>query len=304
MEIEHEGHAAHRLSAGDLETVWVPSVGMVGASLTHRGDELLGQRAGLPAYAERGKTFGIPLLHPWANRLGADAYTIDAETVHVTASPRMRRDPDHGVPIHGLLAANRGWEVTGASETSLSAVLDFGAQEDLQAGFPFPHTIAVTVALSEAELRVDTTVTPTGDRAVPIAFGWHPYLQLPGVPRAQWELALPARHRLAVDARQIPTGETEAEPAERGPLGDRVYDDGYAELAEPVFALAGASHRIEVLFDDGYPYAQVFAPPAQDLVAIEPMTAPADALRSHAGLRFARPGEPVTARFSIRAGKA
>jgi galactose mutarotase-like enzyme len=42
---------------------------MVCCSLRHRGDELLGQRRGLAAYAATGSTMGIPFLHPWANRL-------------------------------------------------------------------------------------------------------------------------------------------------------------------------------------------------------------------------------------------
>ena len=56
---------------GDLEARFAVGAGMVGCSLRHRGDELLGLRGGLDAYLERGKTFGLPLLYPWANRLGA-----------------------------------------------------------------------------------------------------------------------------------------------------------------------------------------------------------------------------------------
>ena len=61
-------------SDGDgLEATFVPSAGMVGCSLRHRGEELLGQRGGLRTYIEERSTMGIPLLHPWANRARADA---------------------------------------------------------------------------------------------------------------------------------------------------------------------------------------------------------------------------------------
>jgi aldose 1-epimerase len=52
-----------------LEATFVPGAGMICSSLRHRGDELLAQNAGVAAYARRGKTMGIPLLYPWANRL-------------------------------------------------------------------------------------------------------------------------------------------------------------------------------------------------------------------------------------------
>ncbi len=68
-----------------------------------------------------------------------------------------------------------------------------------------------------------------------------------------------------------------------------------------VFALTGGDRRIEVTFEKGYPAAQLFAPPGEDLVAIEPMAAPTDAL-SRGIYRTAVAGQPATMRFSIRVG--
>ena len=61
--------------------------------------------------------------------------------------------------------------------------------------------------------------------------------------------------------------------------------------------LAGGGRRIEVAFERGYPYAQVFAPGIADVICFEPMTAPADALR-HSPDAVA-PGESFSARFSV-----
>jgi galactose mutarotase-like enzyme len=53
--------------------------------------------------------------------------------------------------------------------------------------------------------------------------------------------------------------------------------------------------------DSGYPFTQIYAPADTDAVAIEPMTAPADALLA-AGpdLTFVPPGETFGAAFSIQ----
>src|SRR6201996_5229585 len=56
-------------AGGALEAHFVPDANMLCHSLIHRGVELLHAGRGVQAYAERGKTMGIPLLHPWANRL-------------------------------------------------------------------------------------------------------------------------------------------------------------------------------------------------------------------------------------------
>ena len=35
---------------------------------------------------------------------------------------------------------------------------------------------------------ITTTLHATGERAVPVSFGFHPYLRLPGTDRATWQL--------------------------------------------------------------------------------------------------------------------
>ena len=66
--------SAHALAAGDLEAVLLPGAGMLGASLRHRGVEMLGRVEDLAAAAAKGSTAGVPLLHPWANRLAGLRY--------------------------------------------------------------------------------------------------------------------------------------------------------------------------------------------------------------------------------------
>ena len=41
---------------------------------------------------------------------------------------------------------------------------------------------------------------------MPVAFGYHPYLRLPGAPREAWEVTLPVRAHAELDDRGIPTG--------------------------------------------------------------------------------------------------
>ena len=98
---------------------------------------------------------------------------------------------------------------------------------------------------------------------MPIAFGFHPYLRLPGVDRADWEVEIPVARAPALDASDAPDGRAraaaESSPA---PLGSRTFDDAYVAPPDGApFALAGGGRRIELAFEAGYPYAQVFAPP-------------------------------------------
>jgi aldose 1-epimerase len=283
-----------------LSATYVPGAGMIATSLSDGDTELLGQRRGLDAYVSAGKTMGIPLLYPWANRLSAKTYDVDGETVTLAPDAYGVRTDDNGLPIHGLLAAYPGWRTRQDSEQKLTAELDFGAQDELHASFPFPHRIELAVELSDRTLRVSTTVTATADKAVPLVYGYHPYLQMPDVARPQWQIETPTMRHLMLDNTGIPTGETAERPATAEPLADTVFDDGFDKVAEgAVFAVCGGGRRLEVRFERGYPAAQMFAPAGEAVICFEPMAAPTDALR-RGGYRTARPGVPDTTVFSIR----
>lgn len=289
--------------AADLRAGFASQAGMVGYSLRHRGDELLGQRGGLAAYRRSGSSFGIPLLHPWANRLSSHAYSVSGREALLDpqVSP-VRLDPN-GFPIHGLLTASRYWELESriacAERAAIGARLDFGAHDELLAAFPFPHELRVEAELAVDTLTVATTLSATGDVGVPLSFGWHPYLRLPGVPREEWTVELAVKTRALLDERGIPTGSEEPAEVSPGPLGARGYDDLFTSLTEPPrFALEGGGRRIELEFGRGYPMAQVYAPPEERFICFEPMTAPTDALRA-GSFPVAEPGKPYRAVFSI-----
>jgi aldose 1-epimerase len=292
-ETTREGYPAIRLSDGDLAATFVPRLGMIGASLTHDGEELLGQRNGLAAYEAKGSTMGIPLLYPWANRLSALNCVVAGEQIDLDPDSRYVRLDPNGLPIHGLLAANPRWETSGA----LEARLDFGAQPELLAEFPFPHELRLNIALATNALTITTTVEANQDSPVPISFGFHPYLNLPNVAREEWRIELPVETHLLLDDKGIPTGESEPAQHEDGPLGDRTFDDAYTHV-DGDFVLEGRGRRVAVTFEDGYDYAQVFAPPGQALICFEPMTAPTNALVSGQA-KILDPGETFSASFRI-----
>jgi aldose 1-epimerase len=293
---------------GGIEAIFVPEAGMICCSLRHRGEELLGQRGGLPKYVEAGSTMGIPFLHPWANRLGATRFEVAGREMNLDLKDLPLKRDAAGLPIHGLLTAARGWKVERHGEGDgggiLAASFDFAAYPQLLAAFPFPHRVEIEATLRGAVLTIATTVHATDDASVPISFGFHPYLHLPGVPRAEWELEAPVRERLELDQSSLPTGERKSTRIEPGPLGSRLFDDAFfaPPNGEP-FVLSGNGRRIELRMGPGYRFAQIYAPGDTDAVAFEPMTAPTDALaRGGADLPLAEPGGSFSATFSITLG--
>jgi aldose 1-epimerase len=263
-----------RLRAGDLEADVLPEDGMLVAALRHGGEDYLAERAA--------PWTGSPLLHPWANRLSAERFNVRGRTVDASGA---RRD-ENGVLLHGLPAARRGWVVEHADATSVRArhVWDEDA-------FPFPHELVVEHRLRPEGLETATEVR--GD--APVAFGWHPFLRLPGVPRERWRVTLGSRRRLVLDNRLLPTGGSEPWAPPPFELAGRHFDEALTDV-EGVFALDGGRRRVEVEFLEGAPCAQFFAPRTEAVACFEPMAAPVDALVTGEGLGWT----PWRMRFEIR----
>lgn len=311
VETTVDGFAARQLVSpnGTLDATFVVGAGMVGSSLRHEGTELLDPRGGVTRYAAHGATMGLPLLHPWANRLDGFRYAVAGRQVVLAADSGVLHLDGNGLPIHGLLPGRSRWDLVHAEATSAAARLDarlaFSSDPALLAAFPFPHQLELGLSLRDDALVVETTLAATGDVAVPVAFGFHPYLRLPDVPREQWTVELPVHEHLVLDARQLPTGAREAVRIDPAPLGERTFDDAFVAPRDGAsFVVAGGGRRIAVEFVRGYTVAQVFTPTRAPFICFEPMTAPANALvRGGPDLRLVEPGDRFTAAFAIRVGR-
>jgi galactose mutarotase-like enzyme len=294
------------LTDGALAATFLPDDGMVCSSLGHEGEELLELGGGVQAYEQRGSTFGIPLLYPWANRLSGWSYEADGRRLTLPPqSPLLHRDGATGLPIHGVNGASLPWMLREADNASLRSELDWSAHPELMALFPFAHRLEFVATMGTGRLSIRLTVSPTGDDPVPVSFGFHPYLTLPGSHRAHWQLQLPVRCRALLDERGLPSGEHEplARGALDGPLGERRFDDSFDELYPAPFTLSDDQRRIAVDFLHGYTVAQIYAPADSEFICFEPMTAPVDALTSGRGLRSATRKEPFTAEFAVEVGR-
>jgi aldose 1-epimerase len=292
--------SAHTLIAGDLEAVFLPGHGMLGASLRHRGLEMLRRVGDLDGAAANGSTAGIPFLHPWANRLAAIRYRAAGRELNLDPSSPLLHLDAHGLPMHGVPWSLLAWELTEARQDFLAARLEW-TRSDLLAVFPFRHRLEMAATLNSDGLTLETTLIASSEGPVPVSFGYHPYFGFPDLPRTQWRLKLPAMKRLVLDQRGIPTGAEESLGRFDAELSDVGFDDGFALMEErALFSVTGGDRRITVELLAGYPYAQVFAPKDKDYIAFEPMTAPTNALTSGRGLRLVKSGEQFRAVFRIR----
>lgn len=245
------------------------------------------------------------LLAPWPNRIQDGRWTLEgkARQLDITEVPRNNA-------IHGLLR-NTGYRLVERTDASV----ELAAVIFPQHGYPFKVEHQVKYEIDDAlSLKVTQTLTNFSESQAPFALGAHPYFKIGDVATEELTLTVNAATRLTTNDRMIPSGTEPVSGSFDLRQGRRVgsleLDVAYTDLAvtngQSTHSLSDDSGRsISLWADAAFPYTQVFVtdkfPGTARAVAMEPMTAPADAFNSGAGLRWLAPGESFQASWGIRA---
>ncbi len=300
-------------ASGAMATV-VPAAGMNLVSLVVDDLDRVTLPLPLEAFMGTAKTGGVPLLHPWANRLRADRWSFDGREVDLDGVEGLKRD-GNGLPMHGLLLRETDWIVSAVGDDSVEGVLHWTDDHPGFEAFPFPHLVSIRWTVgrqggggraveASCRLRVEA-----GDRAIPIATGWHPYLR-PGMRGSADSIAIevPTARRVVLDRRGLPVLDAEGTPTlespadASGPIGNRRFDDLFlvadTEAGWTAAVIAGGA-RVELEADAAWRWMQVFTPEGSDAVCIEPMLAPTSALVDGGAVRI-EPRRMFEAGFTIR----
>jgi aldose 1-epimerase len=249
------------------------------------------------------------LLVPWPNRIRDGQYTVDDRTLRLPLTEPARHNASHGLVR---------WVAWSLEEHTVRSV-DLRCRLMAQSGYPWTLDLQVVYDVSADGLTVTQSATNVSGSAAPYAHGAHPYLTVGPGPCDGWELTLPAATRSLSDPeRKLPTGR---EPVDgtaydfrvarplRGTVIDHAFtdltrdDDGSAtvEVRDP-----SSGRAVALWVDAAHPWLMVFtgdedpAGPRRAL-AVEPMTAQADAFRSGEDVVWLEPGQDFSASWGIRA---
>lgn len=238
---------------------------------------------------------GVPFLEPWANRLDQDGFYANGKKYLLNPDlGNIRRDQNQK-PIHGLLMFSPDWKVVKLEADGRSARvtsrLEFWRYPDLMAQFPFAHTVEMTYRLANGVLEVETVLENQASEPMPVGVGFHPYFQVPDVPRDQCRVHVAARDHLELSSLLIPTGErTPVKLPDPVSLATTQLDDVFSNLVRGSdnhanFWVEGGGKKISVIYGPKYTVAVVYAPPRENFICFEPMSAITDAFNlAHSGV--------------------
>lgn len=245
------------------------------------------------------------VLAPWPNRVRDGKWVLDGQILQLDIT-----EPARDNALHGLLRV-APYLVVERSESSITLAATVYPQH----GYPFRVATTVTYELVDGGLRVIHTATNESGAPAPVAFGTHPFFRIGDVPTEEVTLTLHAGTRFDVDDRLNPLAEVPVD-GDFDLRGGRLVAEleldtafgGLAPVDRVVATLtAPDGRRVSLWQDENHGYSQVFTtrsfPKDGGLglaVAVEPMTAPPDALNSGLGLKWLEPGETWSVEWGIQ----
>jgi aldose 1-epimerase len=255
---------------------------------------------------------GIPILFPWPGRIADGRFSYGGREVKFPIN-----DATHNCAIHGL-TYNRAFKVTRKGPYFVAARLDSRTDAELSALWPWPFVLDLDYEVGNG-LRLHAAVENVGTSALPFGIGAHPYFHAPldsrGT-RAAMQVQGDIDRHWQLDARLLPTAQVLEAPAGRFDVRSPVtldsdnLDDAYtlaatrgeraARLIDPQLKMA-----VELRAAPIFRHLVLFAPPAHDVVALEPYTCGPDAFNLASkgvdgGMLELAPGARFEASFEIR----
>ena len=295
--IESEGYSAEIAQAG------------AGLRAVRWGDQLLTETWEIEPGVKPPLSAGL-VLSPWPNRTGDGTYTFDGETYHLPITEAGRNNANHG------FVRTVDWNILDQTGSSVTLGVAVGRHP----GWPFDLQLTADYTVGADGLTVTHTATNNGDQTAPYALGQHTFVRVGDYPADDCSLQLAAQEYQPLDpARQLPAGDpvdiagTDYDFRTPQSLAGRWLDTPFTGMVDDngiiAHRLVGPKGTTELWTDLNFGWVQAFtADPGHDqaypgrgrAVAIEPMTAPPNALASGTDLIVLQPGQVWTGRWGLK----
>jgi aldose 1-epimerase len=241
--------------------------------------------------------FSGAVLVPWPNRVRGGRWRLGRQLERLD-----RTEPDAGNALHGLVATMT-FSVIASDDSSVAMAVAV----DRAPGYPFELDVVVSYRLVPLGVRSTITIANRSDRAAPVAVGVHPYVHLGDSPADTLRVQIGAGRTMLLGSDNLPAGIHPTvgtrfdvrlpTPLEAAP-SHAAYTDLDVSEGRVVLRLddGDRGRAVQVWADERFGWAQLYvtdaAPavvPGTVAVALEPMTAPPDALNSGTDLRWMEP---------------
>lgn len=237
-------------------------------------------------------TYASAILFPFANRIKDGQYLFNGQ--------QFQLDPNHkeeNNALHGLVY-NKTFLVThqSADKQGAELIMEYDYQE-VEDGFPFPFLIRLKYTFTQTGLDIDVSVVNTSDTTFPFTIGWHPYFLSENLNNSI--LKFESEHKLNIGHRNIGLDLEPISPIDSVVLKNKNLDDCW-QLKGTDVGFETPNYKLILSSSQANSFLQVYTPPKEHMIAIEPTTGVSDSFNNNIGLKFLKSKETFDITWTLK----
>jgi aldose 1-epimerase len=240
------------------------------------------------SYAE---DYAAAVLFPFANRICDGNYSFQDRNFQLESNEK-----DSTNAIHGLIY-NKAFQLTNTlfdkEENSIS--LSY-TEKNPPKGFPFQYKIVLTYTLRNNSFDLSIRAENKSSSSFPFTMGWHPYFVAKNP--ADCVLEFDSLKSVLFNQELITIGLAHSFAPNPFPIDKPRLDDCFV-LHDNKISFKTPAYHIEINTSRYSKYLQLYLPPNEGRIAIEPMTGISDSFNNYKGVKILNPNELFIEKWNV-----
>lgn len=222
-------------------------------------------------------TYASSILFPFANRIKDGKYEFNNEEFQLVKNHKQEENAIHG------FVYNKAFEIINKEVSQEYAKVSLEYIEDNHSiGFPYTYKLRADYTFTNNTLSLKVTVTNTGKNAFPFTLGWHPYFVSDNL--FESKIKFGANKKIVLGDRNITTGITDIKNKTNLEIKDKQLDDCWILNSDEV-VFETPKYNLQLNTSGENNFLQVYTPPKDNAIAIEPTTGVSDSFNNKIGLQ-------------------
>jgi aldose 1-epimerase len=231
------------------------------------------------------------ILFPFANRINKGKYEFEGKEYVLDCN-----EPGRENAIHGFVFNKEFKMEESQQDEDFSSIKISYTEDNPPKGFPFNYRIEFTYTLNEKALTLKVEVKNIGNESFPFNLGWHPYFCVSDFETSS--LSFDSHQQVEFDEDLITQGINETLIPNPYGLKGKALDDCFV-LNNKRVEFHTEAYKVSIEGGEKSTYLQIYAPPGEHRLAVEPMTGISDSFNHKIGLYVLKPQESSSETWSI-----
>ncbi|WP_369385936.1 aldose 1-epimerase [Nonlabens tegetincola] len=198
--------------------------------------------------------------------------------------------------IHGFIY-NKEFEVVDSKTSKSEALITLQYEEtQLTKGFPYTYKVQLVYTLSKNGLTLTVVIMNTDSKTFPFTIGWHPYFISEDLYHST--VKFDCTKKVVLGDRMITTGTDDYLNQDHLQIEGKKLDDCFILNSDKIHFRTPA-YDLEIASSSKDTYLQLYTPPKENVIAIEPTTGISDSFNNNIGLQTLEPESSYTVKWDL-----